>query len=172
MMLRKQTQSSRHDDASALLQEVLNPSASKGYIQNSTRFSYPGTTISRSATYGSVNEVIKSSEDLLNEYDRMEKRIEGFRNGDEQPIADSWQQEAQDMERRLELGRRKAIRDVKKTLGAEREGEKGPADGAEEDVDGNEDDTLDYELLKTLRYTERGVKRMVKSLPKEDTNSQ
>ncbi|KAF2649832.1 hypothetical protein K491DRAFT_697782 [Lophiostoma macrostomum CBS 122681] len=169
----KQVQSSRHDDASALLQDVFNPSSSIAHPPNGNRLSYPGTSIDRSATYASANEVVKSSEDLLNEYGRIEKLIEDSKCGDEQPMADSWQQEAKDMERQLELGRKKAIRDVKKTLGADYDGERGlehpeGPDGAEENIGGKENDTLDYELLKTLRYAERGVKRMVKGLPKDD----
>jgi hypothetical protein len=62
------------------------------------------------------------------------------------------------------------LRNVKKVLGADVEDfVMGEADeDGDVDMEGGEEVELNFELQKTLRYAERGVKRMVKGLPVDD----
>lgn len=68
------------------------------------------------------------------------------------------------------MGARVALRNVKKVLGADVQGD--DLETAEQDSEVRvevsvepEKMELNYDLLKSLRYAERGVKRMVKGLP-------
>lgn len=86
---------------------------------------------------------------------------------DEQTIlmTEAWNQDIENIERKLKLGARVALRNAKKVLGAEikdRDGEMATIEVEEEEKE------LDDELHKRLNYAERGVKRMVKGLCMED----
>ena len=76
-------------------------------------------------------------------------------------IAGIWAKDVEETEQKLMLGHEVALRKVKKVLGVDG-GEQGS-----EAVEGGDDES-DYQLQKCLKYAERGVKRMVKGLPKDD----
>jgi hypothetical protein len=127
---------------------------------------FTGTKIAENAAYVPVANVLTAAEGLLNEYERLDKMIVDMRDEQADPVADTWHRELQSTEQQLQMGARVALRKVKKVLGAE-EASDGPGD---QELGENEDDRqeLNYELQKSLRYAERGVKRMVKGLPEEE----
>ena len=89
---------------------------------------------------------------------------------EEQPdtIADTWKQDIEDTDKQLKKGARVALRNVKKVLGADVEHSLMTDEDGDVDMEGGEKVELNYELQKSLRYAERGVKRMVKGLPMSD----
>jgi transcription initiation factor IIE alpha subunit len=89
---------------------------------------------------------------------------------EEQPdaIADIWKQEVEDTDKQLKRGARVALRNVKKVLGADVEDTRMTDEEGDVDMEAGEKAELNYELHKSLRYAERGVKRMVKGLPSGD----
>lgn len=85
------------------------------------------------------------------------------------PIAETWHQDLQSTQQKLEMGARVALRNVKKVLGADvEEDERDAVGNGDEEMQDVDDDRLNYELQKSLRYAERGVKRMVKGLPGDE----
>jgi hypothetical protein len=126
--------------------------------------SYPGTAIAINPIFASATEMITTSHVLVREYDNIEEMVAKAAEDDRKPITDTWQQDVEEMKRLLDLGYRKALRDVKKVLGV---------NGAEEMTERDKDDggrltkmEPNHGLSDTLRYAERGVKRMVKGLPR------
>jgi hypothetical protein len=108
--------------------------------------------------------MITTSHGLVREYDNIEEMVAKAAEDDRKLITDTWQQDVEEMKRLLDLGHRKALRDVKKVLGV---------NGAEEMTERDKDDSgrltkmePNHGLSDTLRYAERGVKRMVKGLPR------
>lgn len=102
------------------------------------------------------------------EYNTFETMIAEMAGEDKNPITETWTRDMEETERLLKLGHRTALRNVKQVLGAEDgEGE----DGDMEEAEDKNHAELNYELLKSLRYAERGVKRMVKGIPKDETGS-
>lgn len=83
-------------------------------------------------------------------------------------IADTWKQDIEDTDKQLKKGARVALRNVKKVLGADVEDSAMMDEDDDVDMEGGEKVQLNYELQKSLRYAERGVKRMVKGLPMSD----
>jgi len=89
---------------------------------------------------------------------------------EEQPdtIADTWKQDIEDTDKQLKKGARVALRNVKKVLGADVEDSMMTDEDGDVDMERGEKVELNYGLQKSLRYAERGVKRMVKGLPMDD----
>jgi hypothetical protein len=108
--------------------------------------------------------MLSASEGLVKQYQRLDDTIGELREGQYEPIADTWKQDVEDTDRQLKMGARVALRNVKKVLGADAD--------ADEDVDmeseGDGKVELSFELQRSLRYAERGVRRMVKGLPIEE----
>jgi hypothetical protein len=121
----------------------------------------------------SVTGLLSASEGLVKEYQRLDGMIANLRDEQSDPIADTWKQDVEETDRQLKMGARVALRNVKKVLGADVEGD--GLGGTDEDGDVDVDMEgegkkvkLDYELQRSLRYAERGVKRMVKGLPMDE----
>lgn len=131
---------------------------------------FAGTKIAENAVYMPVIDVLSSSEALLEEYERLDKMIIEMRDEQEEPVPEAWHQDIQEAEKKLQMGARVALRNVKKVLGADAEDDEGVAAedryAAMQDSEGEQE--LNYELEKSLRYAERGVRRMVKGLPDVD----
>ncbi|KAF1834351.1 hypothetical protein BDW02DRAFT_525584 [Decorospora gaudefroyi] len=130
---------------------------------------FAGTRIASNAVHTSVMSILSASEGLIKEYQRLDDMIAELRDEQAEPIADTWKQNVEDTDRQLRMGARVALMNVKKVLGADVERgamETADAEG-DMDMDGGQGDEieLNYELQKSLRYAERGVKRMVKRLP-------
>lgn len=89
---------------------------------------------------------------------------------EEQPdtIADTWKQDIEDTDKQLKKGARVAVRNVKKMLGGNAENPVMTDEDGDVDMEGDAKVGLNYELQRSLRYAERGVKRMVKGLPMND----
>jgi hypothetical protein len=157
----EEAETRRRDEIASLILDALK-TPNRPQPKETLRFK--GTKIAGNATYTPVADVLASSEALLREYERLDKVFTNMRDEQTEPHADIWHQELQEAERQLQLGARVAARKVKKMLGADLE-----SDGDEEilEVEGA-DQELNYDLHKSLRYVERGVKRMVKGVPKDE----
>jgi hypothetical protein len=131
---------------------------------------FTGTKIADNAAYIPVANVLTASEALLDEYERLDKMIVDMRDEEEDPVAETWQQELREAEQKLQMGARVALRNVKKVLGADDASHEHSDEHSDEEIhdEGKEKQALNYELQKSLRYAERGVKRMVKGLPEDE----
>jgi MFS superfamily sulfate permease-like transporter len=126
------------------------------------------TRIAGNAVYASVTSVLSTSEGLINEYRRLDGMIAKLREEQPDAIADKWKQDIEDTDKQLKRGARVALRNVKKVLGADMEDTGMTDEDGDVDMEAGEKAELNYELHKSLRYAERGVKRMVKGLPRGD----
>ncbi|KAI4645931.1 hypothetical protein J4E93_005510 [Alternaria ventricosa] len=129
---------------------------------------FAGTQIAGNAVYTSVTSVLRASEALVNEYQRLDGMIAKLREEQPDTIADTWKQDIEDTDKQLKKGARVALRNVKKVLGADVEDSVTTDEDGDVDMERGEKVELNYELQKSLRYAERGVKRMVKGLPMGD----
>ncbi|KAI4951685.1 hypothetical protein J4E86_007101 [Alternaria arbusti] len=129
---------------------------------------FAGTQIAGNAVYTSVTSVLRASEVLVNEYQRLDGMIAKLREEQPDTIADTWKQDIEDTDKQLKKGARVALRNVKKVLGADVEDSVMTDEDGDVDMEGGEKVELNYGLQKSLRYAERGVKRMVKGLPIRD----
>ncbi|KAL5118531.1 eukaryotic ribosomal protein [Pleosporales sp. CAS-2024a] len=124
-------------------------------------FVFPGTQIADNAACIPVMDALSSSEALLEEYKRVDKMIADMAGAQRAPVAETWQRDATMVEEKLQLGARVALRRVRRVLGAD-----GGSEDDKEDAEEVVEEEEDYGLQKSLRYAERGVKRMVKGLPR------
>lgn len=122
--------------------------------------------------YALISDVVDASHGVIKEYQRLDNLITNLRNENAKPVAETWKQDIAEVEERLKLGARVAIRNVKKVLGAAIE-DTGDGEGdLGEELDGGiglQDRELDYGLQSSLKYAERGVKRMVKGILIEES---
>jgi hypothetical protein len=125
--------------------------------------------IAQNWIYTSAAGTLRASASLIDEYDRLDKTITSIHDKGQIEISETWKGEIEETSEILKKGARTALRKVQKVLGAEVQGAPemtGAVDtSVDEDMDGVE---LNYELQKGLKYTERGVKRMIKGLDEED----
>ncbi|KAH7068704.1 hypothetical protein FB567DRAFT_573905 [Paraphoma chrysanthemicola] len=162
----EEEQSRRNEIASAIRNALQTPNRRvQGRVPT-----FPTTTIAENAVYIPIANVLATTDDLVTQYESLDKLITGMRDDQAGPLAETWHQELEETERQLRMGARVALRNVKKVLGADFDNENVAAkDDAEEMVENEEDEKeLNYELQNGLRYAERGVKRMVKGLPMEE----
>ncbi|KAH8730848.1 hypothetical protein GQ44DRAFT_421739 [Phaeosphaeriaceae sp. PMI808] len=155
----------RNEMASAILNALKNPSPS---VQNNSP-TFEGSIIAENKDYMPVTSILAASERLLKEYERLDKMTKDMQEEQKEPITEEWNMEIKEAERRLTMGARVALRNVKKVLGADVESHGTCSKGMDEDEEKERAEQgaieLNYELQKSLRYAERGVKRMVKGLP-------
>jgi hypothetical protein len=168
-MRSEKAEASRRDEiASTVFDALRNPNGNA----RTDVATFAGTRIAKNAAYKPVTEVLIASEALLDEYAELENKIRDMANEQAEPRADAWYQELQEAEQKLHLGARVAVRNVKKVLGAVVDDDGEDADLKREDevqeAEGDEQ-KLNYELQRSLRYAERGVKRMAKGLPEDDS---
>lgn len=118
--------------------------------------------------------MINTSHGLVVEYDRFETMVTETAqdNDSRQPITDTYQEEVKEMEKLLKVGYRNALRNVKKVMRANHEDvEMNGTKEVEGEVDGYGETMkmqLNYELETALRYAERGIRRMMKGLPRNN----
>ncbi|CAN9082271.1 unnamed protein product [Alternaria alternata] len=162
----KQEQHHRDELAATILEALRTPNRP---VKSETA-NFKGTRIAGNQLYASVTTILTTSSDLVNEYRRLDDMITKLRNEQPATRADTWKQDVEDTDRQLRRGARVALRNVKKMLGADVEDViMGEADeDGDVKMEGGEEVELNYELRKSLRYTERGVKKMVKGLPVGD----
>ncbi|KAF1969553.1 hypothetical protein BU23DRAFT_601505 [Bimuria novae-zelandiae CBS 107.79] len=149
----------RRNEISSLIAEALTKPSTPTRRQPSA---FPGTRIVGNASHSSVIKVDAACRSMLSEYRNLDAIIEDMAGDNKKPVTEKWMKDVEETERLLKLGHKTAVRNVKKVLypdaeDAEEEGEKGI--GVQEE--------LNMELRDGLRYAERGVKRMVKGLPKD-----
>lgn len=163
---KKQEQRHRDELAATILEALRTPNQT---VKNETA-DFKGTRIAGNAVYASVTTILTASSSLVNEYRRLDDMITKLRNEQPATLADTWKHDVEDTDRQLRRGARVALRNVKKVLGADVEHVVlGEADeDGDVEMEGGEEVELNYELRKSLRYAERGVKRMVKGLPVGD----
>lgn len=125
---------------------------------------FAGTEVAKSEIYASTTEMLTTSENLIKEYKRLDSMIEDLHDEQAEPIAAIWKQNIEATEEKLRTGARVALRDVKMVLGADVGSDEDVDVTMEHDGDGGEKE-LNYELQRSLRYAERGIKRMAKGLP-------
>jgi hypothetical protein len=92
--------------------------------------------------------------------------ITSLRDEQTEPVGETWKQEIEETDRQLKMGARVALRNVKKVIGVEVEA--GEDQDGDVNMEGSEKMELNYGLRESLRYAERGVKRMVKTLPMDE----
>ncbi|KAF1944767.1 hypothetical protein EJ02DRAFT_370778 [Clathrospora elynae] len=170
----KKEEKRRRDELASMVLEALQSPNRPTQGETPT---FAGTTITGNAIYDSATNILTASGGLVQEYQRLDGMIAKMREEQAEPIAETWKQQVEETDKQLKLGARVALRNVKKVLGADVESEEmGMADGDRDvdmDVEGDtpgEGTVLNYELQKSLRYAERGVKRMVKGLPMDENH--
>lgn len=124
------------------------------------------TKIARNTAFKSIASILTVSEHLVSEYDRLDKTIVGLRDAEPEGIAEAWTEEIDKTARLLRIGAETAIKNVRKVLGAAEVNDTEEVDG--ETMEPLEKMELNYELYESLHCVERGVKKMVKSLPKDE----
>ncbi|KAF2874597.1 hypothetical protein BDV95DRAFT_540162 [Massariosphaeria phaeospora] len=144
-------------------------------VADRQHITYPGTQISMNPLISTASSILYASDAAVSEYKRLEQIITTTAQDREQPITQMWEQEVQETERLIRLGHNSALRNVKKVLGAD-DGNGNMEEGAKHEAgaggDGEQEEmALNYELERTLRYAERGVKRLVKGLPADEVDN-
>ncbi|KAF2116180.1 hypothetical protein BDV96DRAFT_44840 [Lophiotrema nucula] len=150
----------RCNDIASIISDALLPPSSMQKAEGDHPALIPGTSIARSAAYSPVDQVLRASKKMVDEYNTIEKLVEDITPKDDQQITEAWREEVKNTQRKLDIGHKVALRGVKRVLGVE--------DEVEENVEGEEewpDVPLNQELQRTLYYAERGVKRLAKGLP-------
>ncbi|KAF1956923.1 hypothetical protein CC80DRAFT_471228 [Byssothecium circinans] len=148
----------REEIASVLAQALSSPNQR---APNDVSPTLPNTKISMNATIEIASKLNKKCQTLISDYEEFEAMITQMAGEQKNSVTDTWTQDVKDTEEKLTLEYKLAIKKVEKMLGGHaEEDENGPGKG--------EDSGKVYELHKCLKYAERGVKRMVKGLPKEE----
>lgn len=132
---------------------------------------FSDSNIARNAVFGSVATVLRASKELVDEYNRLNKKIIGIREAEPEGVAEAWTEEVHQAARLLKIGVETAIRNVQKVLGADVEESDMEGSTLVEDGEATkafEQMELNYELHKGLLFAERGVKKMIKSLPEPE----
>ncbi|KAF2020902.1 hypothetical protein BU24DRAFT_487426 [Aaosphaeria arxii CBS 175.79] len=158
-----------------IMQALAEPPPLTG--KGSNTVNYPGTSITMNKHGITAHKVLNDSARLVKEYERLEKMVTRFSESDDNTSSmKDREQEMENIRGTLEMGRRVALRNVKKVL----------AGTPHQDTDQDDADTkgecanqtgglmlgkevpLDYTLANALQYAERGVKRMAKGLSQEE----
>ncbi|KAJ4360607.1 uncharacterized protein N0V89_001173 [Didymosphaeria variabile] len=161
----------RQNEMSALITEALTkPNKSTSHES----MTFANTKIAGNVIYHSVGKVDAACRSMLSEYDALEAIIDRLAGDNKNEVLEKWMKDVEETERLLRLGHKTAVRHVKRVLGAETKGDDTEGEGTLfDDTEGGEKGIgvhkeLSLELLEGLRYAERGVKRMVKGLPKTE----
>ena len=158
---REKERTRRQNELSDMIMKALVPPSS-GNASSSA--SFPGTRIAKNIEFASAAEVIKTSKGLIAEYDRIDGMVRDWVEESASPAPDDLEADVKAMKQLIDLGHSNATRKVKKLMNV-----KGTDEGGKEEEENVDEDgtMLDYGLERTLRYAERGVKRIVKGIPME-----
>ncbi|KAF2036744.1 hypothetical protein EK21DRAFT_51354 [Setomelanomma holmii] len=129
---------------------------------------FAGTTIAENSAYTPVPGLLAASAGLIAEYERLDDMVTNMQDDQAGSLAETWTQDLQEAETQLKLGARVALRNVKKVLGADVEDELKQEKDGDEDMANEGEHELNFELNDSLRYAERGVRRMVKGIPTDE----
>ncbi|KAF2204544.1 hypothetical protein GQ43DRAFT_460694 [Delitschia confertaspora ATCC 74209] len=135
---------------------------------------FPGTGIATNPTFTSILEIIQVSRNLIKEYEKMSEKVESAFPGREKDLTGAWQNDVEHTAKVLEIGHKRALRQIKKVLGiidVEIEGSGAESDGNELEMVTDSQDLPSREhdlgLHRTLQYAERGIRRLTKGLPED-----
>ena len=127
--------------------------------------------------FASAMEMVHNSKDLIKEYEETSELFASAGSHQERLIAEAWQSDVDRTARILQIGRKQASKNLEKVLGVERvethaaKGQTGRLEGEDDVEDGGLPvRECDLGLQTTLKYAERGIKRLTKGLPDELTN--
>lgn len=145
---------------SALIAEVLTKS-NKASKRKTTTF--PGTKIADNAIYTLARKVNTARKSMLSEHYRLDASIERMGGDNKSMIREKRKQLIEKAEKLIRLGHKIAVRNVKKAV------DTGMDDDEKEECEGGigAQKAPNLELRDGLRYAERGIRRMVKGLPKD-----
>lgn len=125
---------------------------------------FANTKIVENITYNSAVKVDTACRSMFSGYHNLEEMIRELAGDQKNTVTDKWMQDVAETERLLKLGHKTAVRNVKKVL--DTEGDEMEVENSEKGIGVQEE--LNMELRDGLRYAERGVKRMVKGLSKDE----
>jgi hypothetical protein len=126
-----------------------------------------GTYLQSNPPFNALNDMESKCAQLVAEYHVFEFLIEQMASEQKNSVTDTWTKDVEDAERLLTIGHNSAVKTVKAVLGVE-VGEDGQFGEVQEGDDVGQA-PANLELHKSLQYAERGVKRMVKGLPKDES---
>ncbi|KAL5380102.1 hypothetical protein PMIN04_002617 [Paraphaeosphaeria minitans] len=160
----------RQNEMSAVIAEAL---TRPNKTTSRERTTFETTKIASNGIYHSALMLDAARRSMMSDYAGLEATIAKMAGSNMNTVTEKWVQDIEREERLLKLGHKTAVKHVKKVLGAEVQGEEtrdGETPG--EETEGGEkgigvQGKLNMELLQGLRYAERGVKRMVKGVPKD-----
>ncbi|KAH9864030.1 hypothetical protein J1614_009963 [Plenodomus biglobosus] len=153
-----QNSKERRDKITSIIYNALSPPSQ---LTNREKTTISGTKIANNTTYTSIMDVLSQSEGLIKEYERLDGMIADLRSRQTVSVAVTWKHEIRETEEQLRKGARVAVRSVKKVLGAD------VGSDEEAEIQPGDEEDLNHELRGSLRYAERGIKRMAKALPHE-----
>ncbi|KNG45874.1 60s ribosomal protein l15 [Stemphylium lycopersici] len=145
-------QKHRHDELASTIFNALR--AQDQGVQSETPAS-TSTLIGNNPVHALTSDVLNASEGLINEYQRLDDIISRLRMEESHSIADMWKQDLQETDKQLRLGARVALRNVKKALGADVEGD---ATGLM-DNDGGKTMNREVPEMGALKYVEELQKK-------------
>ncbi|PVH94299.1 hypothetical protein DM02DRAFT_676276 [Periconia macrospinosa] len=115
----------------------------------------------------SLSTISESCQSLLFKYNSLENLITQMANELDTSVTEAWATDVAETEKLLGLGHKQAVRGMKRALGM-------GAGGTGEEIPRIEgfqkEEKHGFELQKSLRCAERGVRRMVKGLPRSETD--
>jgi len=153
--------SRRRKEISSLIAKALR--APESFTEGETA-TFPHTKIASNPTLASAKKVNTACQRLLSEYNSLEATLAGMAEDVNNTATERWARDVEETERRLRLGHKIAVRNVKRMLdGKVKENDM----DEEEAASGFVQKELNMALHKSLGYAERGVKRMVKGLPQD-----
>lgn len=162
---REEQYSQHRDELASFLSEALKKT--NRHVRHAVT-AFPDTKIAINPIFALAERVGVASQRVLSEYASFEKMVLNMRDETKDTVLHAWSRDLQETERLIDCGYKTALRNVRKVLdGKENQSSQFADEGKMEQEGKQPQENLDYGLLKSLRYVERGVKRMVKSLPKD-----
>lgn len=125
--------------------------------------SFAKTRVAGNSIFSSAIKVNTACCNMLSQYYQLEARIDELGPDKNASITEKWMQDIEETERLLRVGHKAAGRNTKKAVGMELHGFEAAETERQDGIGVLK--KLNTELREGLRYTERGVKRMVKGIP-------
>ena len=149
----------RRNNIASTITEALQSPANASIAEDAPA-QYANTSIAMDPHWQPANELLEACGKLVTDYEKFESVLKAtaHRARDEN-VVDAWQKDVDDTDRLLRLGHKIALRKVNTMLG----------EAVEEDEEKEPGVELDHGFVEALQYAERGVKRMVKGVPEDET---
>ncbi|KAF2642792.1 hypothetical protein P280DRAFT_497531 [Massarina eburnea CBS 473.64] len=149
----------RRNELTSVLVQALQPSTEQQTLHDTSTM-YRNTKIGNNPIFEVTGKINTKCQSMISDYKSFEAMITQMAGEQNDSVTDTWLKDVQEAEEKLAMGQEVALRKVKKVLMGKGNGHGGDEEG--------EYAGLNYELYKGLSYAERGVKRMVKGLPKDE----